>query len=461
MVEDVTGRIIAHLRDRRALMRDPETREAIELHVLDTLAAIISGRVMPAGVAAHRWLASRGAPGRSSATGSAASHHPEEAAFVNAICAHADESDDSHEPSRSHPGAAVVPTALAVAEHLDSDAETFLDAVGLGYEHCALMNWLTWRTSAQRRKAHASTHGLGGLWGGAAAAATLYGVDDDTMRSVLAYTGQLASGLGTWLRDEHHIEKAFAFSGMAAWNAVRAAELVAAGWPGVRDTFDGDITYFSALGLEPELAAFERAADSVAIVVETNIKKYCVGSPAQAAVQAAEELASAGVRADDVTTLTIHLPEDLAYIVNKRDMSNINVQYLVARTLVDGRCTFAMAHDENGAERPDVAPLLARTTLNGDPGLDPIRQARVEATLANGRTESRHVFPVRGTKDDPMGREEVETKADDLLGMALEARDRARLIGACRGLDDAGLKVIGECLRSAHDTGVYGSLSVS
>ena len=244
---------------------------------------------------------------------------------------------------------------------------------------------------------------------------------------------------------------------MPAWNAVRAAELVAAGWPGVRDTLDGDMSFFSAFGLEVEESALERAASSVPIVVETNIKKYCVGSPAQAAVQAAEELRAEGVEPDDITAVRCCLPEDLAYIVDQRDMTNINVQYLVARTLVDGTSTFAAAHDEAGAGIPAVAALLGCTRLVADAEMEPIRQARVEVDLRDGSVRSRTVFPVRGTKDDPMTRDEVETKADDLLSMALPQEARRALVDACRGLDDGGLVRIGEALRAASATAAPGT----
>ena len=376
--------------------------------------------------------------------------HPEEAAFVNAMCAHADESDDSHEPSRSHPGASIVPTAVAVAEHLGSGPDELLDAVALGYEACALVNWLFWATPADRRRAHGSTHGMGGLWGSAVAAATLHGFDDDQMRSLISYTAQLAGGVGSWLRDEHHIEKAFVFSGMPAWNGVRAAALVDCGWPGVRDTLDGEPNFFSAFGREAEEQALERAAATVPIIVETNIKKYCVGSPAQAAVQAAEELRGGGDFAlDEVREVRCVLPEDLARIVDQRAMTNINVQYLVARTLVDGRCTYAAAHDEEGAHHPDVAPLLARSRLVADADMEPIRQARLEIDLADGRTLQRRVFPVRGTKDDPMSPGEVDTKALDLLSMGLPSAAAEDLVDACRAPDGSSLRRIGEALRAA------------
>jgi 2-methylcitrate dehydratase PrpD len=448
-VIDLTGRVIAHLAARREKLRSPEARTATELHLLDTLAAVISGRVMPVGEVAGRWLAKRRTDGRCSVAGESRLQHLEEAAFVNAMCAHADESDDSHEPSRSHPGASIVPTAIAVGEHLGSSGPEVLEAVALGYEACALMNWLTWSTAAQRRRAHASTHGMGGLWGSSVAAAVLHRFDEPQMRALISYTGQLAGGLGTWLRDEHHIEKAFVFSAMPAWNAVRAAELVAAGWPGVRDTFDGDMTFFSAFGLVAEESALERAGSSPPVIVETNIKKYCVGSPAQAAVQAAEELRAGGLAPESIAAVRCCLPEDLAYIVNQRDMTNINVQYLVARTLVDGACTFAAAHDEDGAKIPAVAAMLRRTVLVADAAMEPIRQARLEVDLLDGTTRSTTVFPVRGTKDDPMTRAEVEAKADDLLSMALPPDARRDLIEACRGVGDRLLADIGPAVRAA------------
>lgn len=253
MTQDLTGRVIDVLEARREFVRSPEVREAAEIHILDTLAAVVSGRIMPAGVAAARWLETRSASGRSTVAGVEGGWHPEDAAFANAMCAHADESDDSHEPSRTHPGAAIVPAVLAVAEHLGSSGEEVLDAVSIGYEACALMNWLGWDNKKSRQQATVSTHALGSLWGSAFGAAALHGFDRDQLRPLISYTVQLAGGVTTWLRDEHHIEKAFAFCAMGANNGVRAAELVAAGWPGVRDALDGSPSYFTAFNLTPEI----------------------------------------------------------------------------------------------------------------------------------------------------------------------------------------------------------------
>ena len=57
-----------------------------------------------------------------------------EAAFANAMLAHSDETDDSHAPSESHPGASVVPAALSAGEQFGIDGPRFLRAVALGYD---------------------------------------------------------------------------------------------------------------------------------------------------------------------------------------------------------------------------------------------------------------------------------------------------------------------------------------
>ena len=51
---------------------------------------------------------------------------PIDAALVNGVLAHSDETDDSHGPSQSHPGASIVPAALAMGEELGATGEHYL-----------------------------------------------------------------------------------------------------------------------------------------------------------------------------------------------------------------------------------------------------------------------------------------------------------------------------------------------
>ena len=66
--------------------------------------------------------------GACTAIGHAGSFSASDAAMINGMLAHADETDDSHAPSLTHPGCAIVPAALAMAERKQCDGMTLLGA---------------------------------------------------------------------------------------------------------------------------------------------------------------------------------------------------------------------------------------------------------------------------------------------------------------------------------------------
>ena len=54
---------------------------------------------------------------------------PDDAAFLNSAFNHANETDDTHLKSPTHPGGIAVPAAMAVAEYAEGDGEKLLLAV--------------------------------------------------------------------------------------------------------------------------------------------------------------------------------------------------------------------------------------------------------------------------------------------------------------------------------------------
>jgi hypothetical protein len=85
-------------------------------HLLDSLAAIVSGTQLAGGRAGTRMAQRLGGPDEALAIGAGALVGAPQAALANAMAAHADETDDSHAAGRFHPGCAIVPAALAMAE---------------------------------------------------------------------------------------------------------------------------------------------------------------------------------------------------------------------------------------------------------------------------------------------------------------------------------------------------------
>src|SRR5919109_1431222 len=102
------------------------------------------------------------------------------AAFANGMAAHADETDDSHLGGRFHPGCAIVPAALAVAEQQDRGGRELISAVALGYDMGARLNMAL--GFARPDTARHSTHSLGAAFGAAAASAALLRLEPQQVR---------------------------------------------------------------------------------------------------------------------------------------------------------------------------------------------------------------------------------------------------------------------------------------
>src|SRR5262245_15588350 len=189
-----------------------EVAEKTKHHVLDTFAAMISGAHLLPGRAAIQFARGYGGERLATVVGSDVLCGPIEAALANGVLAHADETDDSHAPSLSHPGCAVVPAALAVGDSPAIVGRPFLPAGALGYGVGPRVT-MCLGVPALSRDAHLSSHSIAGVFGAAAAAGCAAALDAQRMRWLLDYTAQQSSGIAAWQRDSDHIEKAFVLGG--------------------------------------------------------------------------------------------------------------------------------------------------------------------------------------------------------------------------------------------------------
>jgi len=419
--------------------------EKTKHHVLDTIAAMVSGSRLLPGRKAIAYAKTLGGVKEATVIGSRTVTSAQNAALANGMLGHADETDDSHAPSLSHPGCAVVPAALAMAERERRNGAAFLRAVALGYDVGSRLN-LALHPYDFRTVGH-STHSFGPLFGAAAAAGALAGVNADRARWVLSYTAQQCSGISCWMRDEEHIEKAFDFGGMPARNGVAAAAMVAAGFTAVEDVFSGERNFFVAydetrrINRAPEPQRLVQGLGTTYEIMNTNIKRWSVGSPIQAPLDSLLELIRAhGIKAADVEKLTVRVAHQGANTTDNRPMPDINMQHMCAVMLLDGIVTFISAHDEKRMRHPKVLELKRRIELHGDDELTrviPSRQGIVELTLKDGRSLRHHTKAVRGTAQNPMARAEVDEKAFHLLAPILGKARSRKLCDAVWALEKA------------------------
>jgi len=409
-----------------------EVVEKAKHHILDTVAAMVSGSELPPGKAALTLARAQAGKPVATVIGSSIITGPMDAALVNGVMAHSDETDDSHGASQSHPGASVVPAALAVGEDVGATGEHYLRAVALGYD---VGTRLTMALGAIdfRNDTRRSTHSFAGNFGSAAAAGCMAGLTAQQMRWLLDYASQQTGGYAIWERDTDHIEKGFVFAGMPARNGVTAALLVRSGWNGVDDVFSGDDKFLqvNAPAKGNAMLLVDQLGERYEIV-NTDIKKWTVGTPIQAPLDAVENIRrKRPFEADDVRGVTVRLAPSVGGVVDNRDIPDICLQHMVAVMLLDKTASFHAAHDK--PRMKDAAVLRQRSKVTYVPDAEltkllPVRVAIVEITFADGTKLSERVEAVRGTVRNPMTRQEVIDKARDLMGPVLGMANTGKLI---------------------------------
>jgi len=405
----------------------PAVVEKTKHHILDTIAAMVSGARLAPGKKAIGYVKTLGGVKEACVIGSSIITTAVNAALVNGMLAHADETDDSHAPSLTHPGCGIVPAALAMAERERQNGTALIRAVALGYDvGCRLTQSLD---AYQFRNDGHSTHSFGPMFGAAAAAGSLAGLREPQVRHLLSFTVQQASGVSCWMRDGEHVEKAFDFGGMPARNGVTAATMVAHGFTGVDDVFAGERNFFVAYGRKPDPNVLVHGLGATYEIMNTNIKRWSVGSPIQAPLDSLlDVIREHQIKAEEVEGLVVRVAHQGANTVDNRAMPDICVQHICAIMLIDGRVTFASSHDEKRMRDRKVLALRARIELRGDDALSaaiPSRQGIVEISLRDGRQFRHHTKAVRGTAENPMTRPEVDEKSYDLMAPVI-GKTRAR-----------------------------------
>ena len=405
----------------------PAVVEKTKHHILDTIAAMVSGARLAPGKKAIGYVKTLGGVKEACVIGSSIITTAVNAALANGMLAHADETDDSHAPSLTHPGCGIVPAALAMAERERQNGTALIRAVALGYDvGCRLTESLD---AYQFRNDGHSTHSFGPMFGAAAAAGSLAGLREPQVRHLLSFTVQQASGVSCWMRDGEHVEKAFDFGGMPARNGVTAATMVAHGFTGVDDVFAGERNFFVAYGRKPDPNVLVHGLGATYEIMNTNIKRWTVGSPIQAPRDSLlDVIREHQIKAEEVEGLVVRVAHQGANTVDNRAMPDICVQHMCAIMLIDGNVTFASSHDQKRMRDRKVLALRARIELRGDDALSaaiPSRQGIVEISLRDGRQFRHHTKAVRGTAENPMTRPEVDEKSYDLMAPVI-GKTRAR-----------------------------------
>ena len=431
-IGDVMMRLSTYMSQARDRALPDAVIETAKWHVLDTVAAMVSGSELAPGRAAIGFARAYGGKAVATVVGDTILCGPIEAAMVNGVLAHADETDDTL-GGPWHPGCNVVPAALAVGEQFGISGAHFLRAVVLGYD---VGSRILSTLQPGLANSHKLTYGIGGVFGAGAAAGCAASLKPPQMRWVLSYSAQQSSGIESFPRDLDHIEKGFIFGGMPARSGVTSALLVHAGWNGVNDIMSGPENFLLANGSTARAELLVEQLGDRYEVTRANIKRWTVGQPIQAPLDAMEALLKRQpIDPDQVQEIIVrYVPGS---ITDNSGPSDINVQQALAVMLIDKTVTFRSIHDKPRMQDAAIVALRAKVRL--EPGARGARPPLIQITLANGtRLTQDNVGPgVLGTAANPMTRDQLVAKCRDLMTPVLGATPAARLLDGVLGLDKA------------------------
>jgi 2-methylcitrate dehydratase PrpD len=412
--------------------------ERAKLHLIDTFAAMISGSKLEPGKKAIAYVKTLGGKPEASVIGTNIKTSAQNAALANGMFGHADETDDTHPPSLTHPGTSVVPSALAISEKYQLSGSEMLKAVVLGYDICSRI-LLTLKPMPYLRSGH-HAGATGQIFGASAAAGALLKLSPLEIRYMLSYTGQQTSGLYTMFRDPEHIEKAYAMGGMPAHNGLQAALMVKAGWTGVEDIFSGERDFFQTFAPE----AFDRndLVDGLGKryeMMRASIKRWPIGGPIQGPMHVLNDLIKDHqFKAVDIEKIVAKMPDKELEIVNNRPMPDISVQHLLAVMALDEKLTFKSAHDFERMKDPKVLKMKRKIFAIGDESLTDVQRrwrCVMEVHLKNGSILHGQTMAAKGSFENPLTISEEKEKALDLIGPTLGKQKAQDLIEQLLNID--------------------------
>jgi 2-methylcitrate dehydratase PrpD len=364
------------------------------------------------------------------------------AALVNGTAVHALDYDD--DPAACHIGAVVIPASLAVAEQVGGSPARFLTAVVAGYDITTRIAEAVDSDLLYLRGFHPTA--VCGVFGAAAAAAYLLGLDAETTTHALGIAGSFSAGNQEFLADGAMTKRVQA--GKASHDGIIAAQLARAGLTGPRTVLDGRYGFWRHTE-SLDAARFTRALGTRWAVGEVYVKKHasCLGN-APALDGVLDLLHAEGLRPDDVAKIRVGVrPSTLTMIGEPREVrvrpqtmldAQMSLPYSLAVAMLDGEAGVAQFAAERLRD-PAVLALAERVHIYAHPDLESAKAGNLtsylELSTRDGRCFRERLVSYRGHPDNPMSDEEMEAKFRRCARLRISEARVGAAVEAIWGLD--------------------------
>jgi len=407
--------------------------------LLDLVGNIVRARhdaeSTPALLAAARALGF--AAGNSGVFGDTARYTPAGAAFVNGTLAHSLDFDDTHAAGSLHPGAPVIPAALAAGEMQGASGADVLAAIVAGYEVTCRVALALPAGEHYNRGFHPTA--TCGAFGAAAAAGRVFGLSGEEVASALGIALSQAAGSLQFLANGAWTKRFQV--GWAAMSGLAAATLAREGFKGAAEALEGKHGFMRAYAPNPTPERALQGLGTEFELMRTAVKPYPSCRYGHAGIDAALALrAELGLRAEEVESVTYGLSNAGMLLVGLPAAKKANPQNVVDGqfsgpfVLSSALATGAMGWDSYRLlDDPTIRAMLPKVHCEHDDEIEaefPRNMSGKVTLRARGQDFVRTVVVPKGEPDNFLTEAELRAKFAGLTEAVLGADRAAKLADA-------------------------------
>lgn len=457
--QGVVHQIAAYVVRARGKALAEDVRRKVADCVFDLMIASVTGINANGPVATRKTVQQMAAAGRSSVWWTDLVTNSLYAAWANATAAAAADLDDGNRRAKGHPGATVIPVALAVGEQTGASLEEIEAAIDIGYN-------VGLTVATARRATEFGVSNTWGVFGAVATACALLKLDADKIEHALGLAGghTPTHTLTERRQPGNTAEGPLRFEGSdlkeaipwAVYTGLVAVFQAANGHTGPRNVLEFKTIYDFPVDLQ---------LGSKHYVFDTYFKLYASCRYSHPAIDAVLLLKTQeSFDAADITSITVDTfvnAANLARVTQPKNDAELiySIPYAVALPLIDGANSL-LPFTKQAFGRPDVTALAEKVSVRLDAVINDAFPAqtlsRVTIELKDGRTFMSPTIGPKGEATDPLTSDELVKKCIAATRLEVGPVQQHQLIEAALSLRNMGtLHPLIACIRNLHLGRIY------
>jgi len=438
-METLTGKLanfIAHLNYQSL---PGEVLQKAKHCLMDTLGAALAGSKMPEALIAKK-LAEKLNPRKESTlfTGKG-KVGVLEAAMANGIMSHVLELDDGNRYAQGHPGVAVIPAVLALAEKEKIKGKEVLPAIVAGYE-------VFGRVGAGGNPSHFNrgfhTTGTCGTFAAAAAAGRLLRLNEAKMVSALGIAGSQAAGLFAFMADGTMTKVLHA--GKAAQNGILSAYLAQSGFTGPAAILEDKRGFYKAFADTSNPDRVVMGLGEKYEIMTTYVKYHASCRHSHAPIDAILDSSSrTSFRPEEIEKVNVYTYTIAAKLIDGKEVTTpisgkMSLPYSAAVAILYGKVGLG-EFKPKVLNDPAVRALMAKVDVYADPELDKLvpdhRGAKAEILLKDGRRLTSTILDPKGEPENPGSSSDIYDKFRMLAGTVFKTAKVEKILEKIENLE--------------------------